>query len=160
MKKKHAVVMKNTLMFLALFLAFGCKKETENAGNFDYFIFGTAYGKCIDNCVTLFKLEGQNLFADDNAQYTTLSDSENLPFQTTSLSADKVALAETLEAQIPANLYNEPNGNVGCPDCYDQGLYFVKIKIGDTIHEWRVDRDVKEYAAFCKLIRTTTQQLE
>jgi len=152
--------MKNTLLFFALLLAFGCKKETKDAGNFDYFIFGTAYGMCIDNCVTLFKLEGENLFADDNAQYTTLSDSENLPFKTTSLPADKVTLAKTLQTQIPINLFNEPNGNVGCPDCYDQGLYFVKIKIGDTIHEWRIDRDVKEYAAFCELIRTTKEQMD
>lgn len=154
--------MKNTLLFLALLLAFGCKKETKDAGNFDYFIFGTAYGMCPTtvNCITLFKLEGENLYADDNTLITALLDSQNLPFQTTSLPADKVALAKTLQAQIPANLYNEPNGNVGCPDCYDQGLYYVQIKIGDTIHEWRIDRDVEEYAAFCELIRTTKEQLD
>lgn len=153
--------MKNTFLFLALLLAFSCKNqpETNIPQSADYFIFGTAHGMCLGDCVTLFKLKGQSLTADDNAQYAMLG-SGDLPFQTTSLPAEKVALAETLRAQIPANLFKEPDGNIGCPDCYDQGLYFVQIKTGDTVRDWRIDRDSKQYAAFCELIQTTMEQLK
>jgi hypothetical protein len=148
--------MKKTLLFLALLLAFGCTRESESD---DYFIFGTAYGMCTGDCVTLFRLEGQNLYPDDNALYPLLS-AEDIPFQTGSLPADKVALAEALKAQIPAKLLEEPDGNVGCPDCHDQGLYYVKTKTGDMVREWRIDRDVEQYAAFCDSIRTTMEQLK
>jgi hypothetical protein len=151
--------MKKALLFLAILLAFGCKKETTLETS-DYFIFGTAYGFCAGSeCVTLFKLEDQQLYADDNAGYTDLSASDQ-PFQTTSLPADKVALAEALQAQVPASLYEKPDGNVGCPDCRDQGLLFVKIKTGETVREWRIDPDEQQYAAFCDSIRATVQLLK
>lgn len=155
-------MMKSTLLFLSLLLAFGCKKQPgpEASKSFDYFIFGTAHGKCINDCVKLFKLEGKNLNADDNAQYSNLNDSQNIPFLPSGLSADKVALAEALQAKIPAGLFEAADGRLGCPDCYDQGLYFVKIKSGDTVREWQIDRDVAEYTAYCELIQTTMEQLK
>lgn len=159
--RKHIIIMKNFLLFLALLPLLGCNKQDDTVPSpetFDYFIFGTAAGKCTGNCVTLFKLEGQNLYADDDANYLMIT--QDVPFQTTSLPAKKVALAETLQAQFPANLLEEPDGNVGCPDCYDQGLFYVKIKAGDTVREWRIDRAVEKYTAYCDLISTTLEQLK
>ncbi len=155
------LIMKNFLLFLTLLPALGCNKEPnpDIPQSFDYFIFGTAAGKCTGNCVTLYKLEGQNLYEDDNANYLMLS-SQDIPFQATGLSAEKVALAETLQAQIPANLFNEPDGNIGCPDCYDQGMFYIKIKASDTVREWRIDRAVEEYTTYCDLIMTTLDQLK
>lgn len=150
--------MKKTFLFLALLAAFGCKKESVT--NSDYFIFGYAYGFCAGNCVTVFKLEGDNLFADDDAGYQTLWNNPDIPFQMTSLPAEKVNLAKVLQAQIPAGLYQEPDGNIGCPDCRDQGLYFVKIKTGDTVREWRIDPDSQEYEVFGEAIRETLDQLK
>ena len=150
--------MKKTFVFLALLAVLGCEKES--ATNSDYFIFGYAYGFCAGNCVTVFKLEGDNLYADDDASYQTLGENQEIPFQSASLSAEKVNLAKALQAQIPANLYNETDGNVGCPDCRDQGLYYIKIKMGNTVREWRIDPDSQEYKAFGEEIRETVDQLK
>ncbi|MFN0015129.1 MAG: hypothetical protein ACKVU2_11335 [Saprospiraceae bacterium] len=149
--------MKKMFVFLALFSALSCSKEAD--ADFDYFIFGYAHGFCVGNCVTVFKLDDGKLFADDDASYTELA-TPAIPFQSTSLPSEKVALAKTLQAQIPAALYNEPDGNVGCPDCRDQGLFYVKIKTGGTVREWRIDRDKQEYAAFCDSIWNTVEQLK
>jgi len=149
--------MKKTFVFLAMLAVLGCKKESEI--NSDYFIFGYANGFCHGNCVTVFKLEGDNLYADDDASYLTLNDQE-IPFQSAGLPAEKVNLAKALEAQIPAGLFAEPDGNVGCPDCRDQGLYYIKIKTGNTVREWRLDPDSQEYEVFNDAIRTTTDQLK
>lgn len=150
--------MKKTFVFLALLAVLGCKKESATSP--DYFVFGYAYGFCAGNCVTVFKLEGDNLFADDDASYQTLGENQEIPFQAGSLSAEKVNLAKALRAQIPTGLYNEPDGNVGCPDCRDQGLYYIKIKTGNTVREWRIDPDSQEYGAFGDTIRTTVDQLK
>ncbi len=150
--------MKKTFVFLAFLTVFGCKKETVE--NPDYFIFGHAYGFCAGNCVTVFKLEGDTLFADDDASYQTLGENQEIPFQSVSLPTEKVNLAKALQAQIPANLYHEPDGNVGCPDCRDQGLYYIKIKTGNTVREWRIDPDSEQYSAFGDAIRETVDQLK
>ncbi|MEQ1745106.1 MAG: hypothetical protein ABMA02_06765 [Saprospiraceae bacterium] len=149
--------MKKMLFFLALATVIGCSKEAESDSG--YFIFGYAHGFCVGNCVTVFKLEDDSLVADDDAAYASLT-SPSIPFQSTNLPSDKVALAKGLQAQIPAALYNEPDGSVGCPDCRDQGLFYLKIKTGDTVREWRIDRDKPEYAAFCDSIWDTVQQLK
>jgi len=149
--------MKKMLLLLALLAAFGCKKESVD--NSDYFIFGYANGFCPSNCVTLFKLEGDSLYAHDDASFTVLATAD-IPFQTTSLPAEKVVLAKALQAQIPTNLYDEPDGNVGCPGCLDQGLYFIKIKTGDTVRRWHIDPDSEQYDAFGKAVQETLNQLQ
>ncbi|MBK6930411.1 MAG: hypothetical protein IPH12_05905 [Saprospirales bacterium] len=148
--------MKNALFFSVLLFA-ACTKEPDVAPSTnDYFIFGTYYGECAGNCSHIFKLEGQNLFADD-MEYLQPDD---LVFQSQSLAPDKIALAAALEAQIPASLFDETAETIGCPDCHDQGGYLVKIKTGDTVRQWFIDRDVPKYAAFCDSIAATVQQLE
>jgi hypothetical protein len=149
--------MKKTFVFLALLSVLGCKRESVN--NPDYFIFGYVNGFCLGNCVTLFKLEGDNLYPDADATIQQFA-AGDIPFQTSSLPAEKVVLAKVLQAQIPASIYDEPDGNVGCPNCADQGLYFIKIKTGDTVREWRIDPDSQQYDAFGKAVQETLNQLQ
>lgn len=147
------------LLFLSLLLAFGCDRESAiDPNSLDYFIFGVYFGECTGNCAQLFKLEGQNLYADDNVDY--LISPGGLKFQTQSLPSDKVALAEALLAQLPATLLAEEEKLIGCPDCRDQGGYYIKVKEGGDTQEWFIDPDEAKYAAFCNAIWSTVEQLE
>ncbi len=43
--------------------------------NSDYFIFGHFYGYCVgEGCVEIFKIEGENLYEDENDFYPTSTD--------------------------------------------------------------------------------------
>lgn len=148
-------MMKNALL-LALVLLLGCKKSETNPTNaeYQYFIFGSYAGECGGNCAAIFKLENQQLFADDGLVYFTGSD--NIPFQNTSLSAEKIALAVTLSEQIPNSLFDQPDGLIGCPDCHDQGGYFVEVKLSNgEVRRWNIDPDEADFKPFCDAIRAT-----
>ena len=159
--------MKKTLIIItaaAALLGFGCKKETIGcqfpfgSGDFEYFIFGTAHGMCIGDCAKIFQLEGGKLFADDVVEHLT---SENVTFQTTSLPAEKVAIATELSQQFPLALLDEANGQIGCPDCHDQGKMFVKVKTADgEIRFWFIDPDEAKYAAFSDAVRVAVEKMQ
>jgi len=109
------------------------------------------------DCARIFKLENQQLFADDGLVYYTQND---IPFQTTSLSAEKVALAVALSEQVPAQLFDQPDGAIGCPDCRDQGGFLVEVKLSTgEVRRWNIDPDKEEYEAFCDAIRTAVNQI-
>lgn len=153
------------MLVLAVFAALlgsGCEKECgcvppPSIGDFEYFIFGTAQGMCVGDCAKIFKLEGEKLFADDVTEHLS---NENVTFQTTSLPADKVTLAAALSEQIPLSLLSEANGQIGCPDCYDQGTIFVKIKTDGKEQFWFIDPDRAEYAEFCKAVREAVEEMQ
>ena len=158
---KNFRTMKKTLIIIAAaaaLLGFGCKKEIcgcappPGSGDFEYFIFGTAYGECSGDCAKIFRLEGGKLFADDGLEYFIYKD--EVPFQTTSLSAEKVDIAAELSQQFPMALLEEANGSIGCPDCRDQGMVFVKVKTADgQVRFWFIDPDEAKYAAFYKAVQ-------
>ena len=159
--------MKKTLIIITAavaLLGFGCKKEIcgcappPGTGDFEYFIFGTAYGECIGDCAKIFQLEGGKLFADDGLEYFIYKDV--VPFQTTSLPAEKIVIAEKLLEQFPTALLDEANGQIGCPDCRDQGVMFVKIKTGGQVRFWFIDPDEAKYAAFCEAIRGAVEKMQ
>ena len=158
--------MKKTLILLAATLALcsGCEKECgcvppPDSGDFEYFIFGTAYGMCIGDCAKIFQLEGQNLFPDDGLERMIHKD--DVPFQTTSLPAEKVAIAAELSQQFPLALLDEANGQVGCPDCRDQGTTFIKIKTADgQVRFWFIDPDEAKYAAFSDAVREAVGKMQ
>lgn len=162
------LTMKKTLIIITAVVAllgFGCKKEIcdcappPDTGDFEYFIFGTAYGECMGDCAKIFQLEGQQLFADDGLEYFLYKD--NVPFQATSLSAEKVAIAAELSQQFPAALLDEANGSIGCPDCRDQGMMFVKFKTADgPVRFWFIDPDDAKYAAFCETVRVAVEKMQ
>ncbi len=166
--KQKFITMRKTLIIIsaaAALLGFGCKKESETIGcqqptkDFEYFIFGTAYGECIGDCAKIFQLQGQQLFADDGLEYFLYKDV--VPFQTTSLSAEKIAIAKELLEQFPLALLDEANGSVGCPDCRDQGMIFIKIKVTcDEARFWFIDPDEAKYAEFYKAVREAAEKMQ
>ncbi|MEL6863766.1 MAG: hypothetical protein AAFP19_05070 [Bacteroidota bacterium] len=122
-------------------IAFGtsCNKsddEVTPSPSSNYFIFGSYFGFCVGNCVNLYKLDGEELLEDDMDSMASLIDPV---FGTSSLSQDKVDLARQLLDVLPTSLQKE-GGIHGCPNCVDQGAFFIKLinEEGETV-EWHLD---------------------
>ena len=125
------------ILLTTLFLFNSCDKDDDcqvvSEENIEL-IFGTDYGFCVENCTQLFLLKNDSLYADDIDKGVPAE----IPFLATPMPAEKYEIAKILIANdvFPAALLNETNDRIGCPDCADQGGYYI---------EWRSTTERKKY---------------
>jgi len=132
--------MKNlTLLLLAVSLFFSCEKTEKLQGD-EYFIFGTYNGFCVQNCTTLFKLEGGHLFADKMDKFIP---GDELQFEENALSEDKFKLASDVFVDLPDKLQDTLEKSFGCPGCVDQDIILLVYFDGSDRMEWTVDTDIE-----------------
>ena len=131
--------MKNlAFVFIGMMFLFSCEKVEKLQGD-EYFIFGIYNGFCAKNCTTLFKLEGQKLFADDMDKHFP---GNELKFEEVALSQEKYKLAEETFGLLPDKLLDAPEKSFGCPGCVDQDIILLIYFDGADIKEWTVDTDI------------------
>jgi hypothetical protein len=155
--------MKNLLLIIScgLLSCTACKKTgTVATGlNTDYFVFGDAYGMCRGNCVHLFKYEDDKLFADSMDRLQN-----PLVFGSSPLNSEHAAKAKHLLNIFPPALKKDSSLTVGCPDCHDQGTYYIAYRSGGSIHQIRIDTDTaqqpEEIRDFVRELRTVLDTLK
>ena len=122
------------LIGLILSITLSCQKETPEANNSNYLIFGQYYGMCFgETCVETFKLTNGAVYEDQNDEYPC----QNLRF--TLLNYDKFDKVRDLS--IPEELLNDPTEVFGCPDCADGGGLFIQYSDNGVTKSWRIDQD-------------------
>ena len=116
-----------------------CKKDPiAKTISYDYLIFGTIYGECGGpDCVTLYKLENGKLYKNNNRTYPKLT--QQYAGVYTELSQDKFNYVKDLPDYFPEDFLKQSEQFIGCPDCVDQGGYFVEFGKGDYRKNWMVD---------------------
>lgn len=124
---------KITYFLFSILLLTACSKEDVN--NDDYLIFGQFYGECLgESCVETYKLTSSELYLEENDSY----DKSNMSF-------DKLKKAEykkvkDLLKEFPKELMDETE-TIGCPDCVDQGGYYLEYKKDGIKYFWRIDKN-------------------
>lgn len=105
-------------------------------------LFGQFNGFCGgEGCIEIFKLEGTTLSEDTNDNYPTI-DTAPYDGDFVALAPEKYDLVKTIINEIPEQLLDESNQVFGCPDCADQGGYYLEY-IKDGVHQyWLFDADV------------------
>jgi hypothetical protein len=130
--------MKNLIFVILFALLFSACHDDELAEN-DYLIFGTAYGECLDNCATFYKIQNEKLYFD-NMDYF----SENYSFEAAELANSKYVIAKQLFDDMPEYLRNNTDQTFGCPDCADQGgIHIVLFQNGKT-ESWHIDTNIEQ----------------
>ena len=102
----------------------------------DHFIFGQYYNYCNSNCVNYFMIKKDRLYIDDMTH-----PSKRLKFKNQTLTQDKFNLAKQLVDILPENLKNSPSQSFGCPDCGDEGAYYIEIKKNRTSKKFHIEMD-------------------
>lgn len=120
--------------------------KTNNAAE-QYLVFGKYYGHCRGECATLYKLEGNQVFADDLERFT---DWTELKFKTTALSKERYEAAKALLDAFPQELMAAEE-TIGCPDCADQGGFALEIKKNGKLYHWRIDTNRDALPDYLKL---------
>jgi len=134
------VIMKKVLPLLFLTgLAFSCTNETDpGLGQADYVVFGIAFGECIGDCITIFRVSELRLEEDTNSQYLT-NDFQFVPSRV--LNDSQLNEARKLLHSIPGDLMQNPADRYGCPDCRDQGGIYIQYKIQGELKKVVIDPD-------------------
>ena len=118
------------LLVLSIFTA--CKKDCHYQS--DYFIFGRYSSFCIDDCSKLFLMKDGKIYPDSIQGLST-----NLQFSKVPLTSSKYTIAFPLITSFPSFLQNTPNVTYGCPDCLDQGSYYIEKMENGVKKTWRID---------------------
>ncbi len=88
----------------------------------------------LGNCVTLYKLQNRQLFADKMSR-----GSESLNFSNTPLPAEFYAIASPLAETFPQSLLDNEKRTYGAPDTYDQGTIYLIRHTKDDTDPWYID---------------------
>ena len=113
------------LTALVLVVLTSCRKAIIYG---DYFIFGVSYSECEGNCVNYFMIKKEQLYPDNMTNF-----GEKLKFKNRKLSEDKYKVAKQLVEKFPEFLKNSSSATFGCPDCRDQGAYYIQLKENSKI---------------------------
>ena len=131
--------MLNMILVASLLAVPACNKDSlgfdGHLDKDDYLIFGIYHGECLGDCLRLFKLENGQLFADDR----DWGFERPIPFMTTPLDESAYHLAEPLFTGFPEALLESDQRTYGCPDCADQGGYYLELRDGGKVNIWHID---------------------
>jgi len=124
------------ITFSFVFLTCSDNDDTVELSDDNYLIFGHFYGFCFgEECIEIFKLANSKLYEDSNDNYA------REPFNFKELSNDKFEASKDLLSFLPPELLFEKEGQIGCPDCADQGGVFIQYKNGSSVQQWRIDQN-------------------
>lgn len=110
-----------------------CKKEADQN---NYFIFGSFAGECNSNCSTIFKIENNKIYPDQENYFPY---DREIKFSNVQMSNEKYNIAMEIEKKIPKFLLNSSKSTYGCPDCVDQGSFYLQLKNDTTNRTWFID---------------------
>ena len=116
-----------SLISTAIFLMSNssCQKEGFSLkGETDYIIFGSSYGMCVGDCAVTYLLKSDGLYKSKDYLKTG-----NANTFTEKLSNEKFQQLQNISSSIPSELvnYKKDTETFGCPDCADQGGYYLEL---------------------------------
>lgn len=137
-------------IFAVLWLFAACKKEDHPApgcgvslqppDSTGYFIFGTYVGMCQGpaGCAVFYKLSNGSVYRDSVIHLLRPASFSKIP-----LGGNSWATASAVLDCFPSEMATHPNTTIGCPDCHDQGGYYIAYKANSASPEqtWTVDTD-------------------
>lgn len=146
--------MKNTIWLFAFMILFAeCKKgdSVEQPVYFcgttmlpldssGYFAFGKYFGMCGGpNCATFYKIKAGEVYPDSLVHFA-----QQLVFSATPLSSpNALGNASMVLYILPQEMTDHPDTTFGCPDCHDQGGYYIEYQASSTapVKYWHIDPD-------------------
>ncbi len=123
---------------------------------YDNFVFGSFFGRCLPpGCVETFMVEGGAVYQLLNGSHpgpaAASTDWEPHPSAT-------LADLEPVLAAFPAELFAQPSGSFGCPDCADQGGFLVELTRDGDVQRWLIDTDDTPEAPYLEPYKTILRQ--
>jgi hypothetical protein len=133
------------LCFMTItFLSCDCDKDNAFPELYEHFIFGSYACECVGQCAWLYQISNEELVMGEGA----FCEPDNYTYHGASLSQDKFAIARRLIDEFPGELLENNEDRFGCPDCHDQGGYYIELSTIGSTRKWSIDTDVDDLPEF------------
>ncbi len=111
-------------------------------------IFGTYYGFCFppDSCVHIYKLADGRVYKDTTHHYPHDTSS----YRFLAIDTPHYQKVRELKKAFPRRLITDTATKLGCPDCRDQGGYYVALKTDKYEKRWLIDTDLDAVSPFLR----------
>lgn len=125
------------LLIFAFLSLSACDDATTELEQDGYMIFGRYAGFCVGDCFTVFKVTPSDLVEDQTSEHFTGDSYEFVPGRV--LSTTELGLAKVLLSKIPQELLLTDKEAYGCPDCADQGGFYISFSLQGVEKSLRLD---------------------
>jgi hypothetical protein len=122
--------------FGLLFLIGGCQKH--DAAVQESFAFGQYGNFCLTSCGKYYGIYNGELYPDSSQKKI----GGPLTAGPVPLDHSKYLLAKPLEDTLPKYFLDHPNQTFGCPNCVDQGGYYIEIVNNGNRTYWYIDTSI------------------
>ncbi len=152
--------------FLLIVLGLSCSNDddhntTENTVR--SLTFGFYSGFCLDKCFNVYKISNQKLEEDTVVNFF----SHDYEFDSSFIYKEEVYQKhKSILQAIPNELINGKDKTFGCPDCVDQGAFYVVVETKENhVKKYNIDTDSTEdqstdILTFKKAIQTIIEDLK
>jgi hypothetical protein len=130
--------MKLIISLIAVIILFQSCSKQELTLDKEYVIFGKYYGECLTNCASFYKITGSESTMDTAINYYPSTVGFNFDL---TLPDAKFQLVKNLKDEVPAELLNSNSQSFGCPDCHDQGGWYLETTVNGIKTYWIIDAD-------------------
>ena len=116
-----------------------------------YIAFGFDAGYCPgQDCRKLYILERDSLYEDIGTLYVGTADWPNEESEIINLGLDKFEVVKELSEKVPDSIYSYEIGtyNLGCPNCTDQGAFFLEFMNNKEVRTFWIDPYQEEIPDF------------
>ncbi|MBG6130447.1 hypothetical protein IWQ47_001470 [Aquimarina sp. EL_43] len=137
MKSFYLILISFTFLFLS------CNNDDDTTENtIESLVFGKYAGECLENCFTVFKIDTEKITKDTTVKHYT----NDFTFKNSFVYSREVfEKYNSLLSSIPDELKNGTGKSYGCPDCVDQGAFYLVVQMSDgKIKKYNIDVDNTE----------------
>ena len=102
--------------------------------------YGRFAGECVGNCSPIYKITKEALCVDSTSFSQARYDLGKLQIKGQTISEDKRDL-NVKKISIPLIMLLDPRTRFGCPDCHDQGGYYLGYTLFGIRRYFEIDKD-------------------
>ncbi|AHM59118.1 hypothetical protein D770_04255 [Flammeovirgaceae bacterium 311] len=103
-------------------------------------IYGWFAGECFNNCGTMYKVTATQIYKDTTS-YWSNSDAILITIRNGEVSKKNGAASyNDYKLNIPLIMLMDQRYEFGCPDCYDQGGYYLQFKILGKTKSFKIEK--------------------
>lgn len=104
-------------------------------------VFGHFAGECIGNCGTMYQISEKVIARDTTSFWQTYNDLSKFFIKHQNVSEeDDEGNYNDFKMNIPLIMLLDPRDRFGCPDCHDQGGYYLQFSMFGVTRRFQIDK--------------------